>query len=204
MLGICLLVVIRHVYFQNLSRLGIWNFGLQSQRKFTREESGRARFYPQFLGLFFVLNTTFLAYLVNQNFHLILNGRTFLVQFLFFFTLVLFVLVLKWFLNKLIATITGETRIVSEYNHISSSTDQLAGLLLFPLIVLNAFSEILPQFVFITSLCLLGFMLLLKWSRGFVLGLAEERVGILQILAYFCALEILPQLIVVKYIVQTF
>ncbi|HQQ95140.1 MAG TPA: DUF4271 domain-containing protein [Bacteroidia bacterium] len=202
--GISLLVLIRHAYLRDFFSLANWFSGQQSQRKLSRDESGQFRFYPVLMNLFFVMNLAYLAYQVNTNFHLILKGSAFILQFLFFFVCILALIFYKWIINRILATVSNEPKLVSEYDLITASSNQLTGLILFPLIVLNTFSNLLPQFVFLTSLSVLGFMLLFKWGKGFVLGALEERIGILQILTYFCALEILPQLMAVKFIIETF
>jgi hypothetical protein len=106
--------------------------------------------------------------------------------------------------NQFLISVTNETKVITDYSIISAASNQSAGLILFPLMVMNAFSSLYPQFTLYFALFSLGTMLLLKWSKGIVLGLMEERIGLLQIFTYFCALEILPGLIAVKYVIETF
>ncbi len=82
--------------------------------------------------------------------------------------------------------------------------NQSFGLFLFPLIVLMEFSKFNPLiFIWCASL-VLGTAVLLKWYRGVLMSLVVERIGLLQIFSYFCALEILPVFVLVKYIIETF
>ncbi len=61
-----------------------------------------------------------------------------------------------------------------------------------PLIFLSAASVIL--------IAMQGF----KWYKGLTYALVDNRVGLLQIFTYFCSLEILPVLVLVKFIIETF
>ena len=164
----------------------------------------RAELYPQLLNLFFVLNLSFLAFSVNKRFNILFQNKGFLTQVLFFMGLILLILSLKAILNGLLVVISSKEKFIQEYRLISGSMNRVSGLFLFPLLLLLGFSELDTHFTLILSLCLVGLMLLIKWVKGLLLGIGEEGLGILQILTYFCALEILPQLVLVKYTIETF
>jgi hypothetical protein len=51
---------------------------------------------------------------------------------------------------------------------------------------------------------ILSSSIIYRWYRGVIIGLIEERVGLLQTFTYFCGLEILPVIVLVKYIIETF
>jgi hypothetical protein len=75
---------------------------------------------------------------------------------------------------------------------------------LFPCVVLVELSPINP-FIFISlGGIILATSILLRWYRGIIIGLVEQRLGFLQIFSYFCSLEILPVFVLVKYIIETF
>jgi len=202
--GLVVLTTVKKYSFQNLVRNIQFGFSFQTQRKFERKEIGRAELYPQLLNLFFVLNLSFLAFSVNRRFNILLQDAGFLTQVLFFIGLILLILSLKALMNGLLKTISTKGKFIQEYRVISGSMNRVSGLLLFPLLLLLGFSEINPHFILILSLVLAGAMLLIKWIKGLLLSFGEEGLGILQILTYFCALEILPQLVLVKYTIETF
>lgn len=205
-LFVCLiiLVLIKPNSFSALITTVQNTFSFKGLKKIERDDSGQLKLYSLALGLFFMLNLSFLAYRLNIQLELILVDRGFLSQFLFFFSVILLVSIYKFLIHQFLIFATNETKVIIEYSSISTSSNQTAGLILFPLMVMNAFSSIYPQFNLYIALITLGSILLLKWSKGIVLGLIEERIGLLQIFTYFCTLEILPSLIVVKYIIETF
>lgn len=118
--------------------------------------------------------------------------------------MILLILGCKALMNALLKAISSKGKFIQEYRLISGSINRVSGLFLFPLLLLIGFSEINAEFLLILSLVLVGLMLLIKWVKGLLLSISEDGLGILQILTYFCALEILPQLVLVKYTIETF
>lgn len=167
-------------------------------------EAGRTELFPQLLNLFFVLNVSFLAFSLNRRFEILLPHAGFFIQVTLFTGLILLILSFKAIINNLLKAVTSKGKFIQDYRAISSNINRVSGLFLFPVLLLIGFSEINAQFLLILSLVLLGTMLLIKWVKGLLLSLSEDGLGILQILTYFCALEILPQLVLVKYTIETF
>lgn len=107
-------------------------------------------------------------------------------------------------LNKAIMFFTGSKNALHQYSYFTFIVNQTTGILIFPLIVLAQFSK-LNAFIFLsTAVVLITASIILKWVKGLVLSLLEERIGFLQTFAYFCALEILPVLVLVKFVIETF
>ena len=203
-LCLIILVTVKQYSFSAVLKTIQSTFNFQFMKKFEREDSSQFRIYTLGLNLFFILNMAFLAYVVNSHFELILPAWTFAGQFCFFFGLIVLILLYKTLVNMLIVFITRQAKGIKEYTAISSGANQSAGLILFPLMVLIAFSSINSFFVLYLALFSVSIVLLIKWLKGVLLGIVEERIGILQIFAYFCALEILPGLVAVKYVIETF
>jgi hypothetical protein len=181
-----------------------FGFTFDTHRKFERKDLGRGQLYSQLLNLFFILNLSFLAYMVNTSFGIFLQGKNFLFQTLFFTGVILLLISWKAILNGLLAGISSKGKFIQEYKVVSGNLNRVTGVFLFPILLLFGFSDANTQFIVILSLFLLCLMLLIKWIKGILLCIGEEGLGILQILTYFCALEILPQLVLVKYTIETF
>lgn len=179
-------------------------FSLSAVKSLERDQYGLLKFSSIVLNIFFVLNLAFLVYKINGLHKLILINQSQLFQFLFFLGLIFLFYVFKLFINEILGVITNKQKLVLEYTTSTSLINQTFGLFLFPCIILLQFSAINP-FVFISiSYLVIALSLVFKWYRGVVIGLVEERIGLLQIFTYFCGLEILPTLVVVKYIIETF
>jgi len=202
--GLLILTTVKKYSLQHLIRNLQFGFSFETQRKFERKEMSRTEIYPQLLNLFFILNLSFLAFAVNNAFGILFQNHRFIVQTLFFTVIILLILSLKAIINGLLISISSKGKFIQEYRVISGNMNRASGLFLFPLLLLLGFSELDSHFIVILSLVLVGAMLLIKWTKGILLSVGEEGLGILQILTYFCALEILPQLVLVKYTIETF
>ena len=179
-------------------------FSSQVLQQLEREEFNPFKFYSLALNLFFILNVSFLAYKINSIYKYVLIETSNFAQFCFFFLIVLIVVFLKLLVNRSLAVFTDKRKIISEYVTSSTLVNQSFGLFLFPLIVLIEFSPFDPLIFIAGALIVLVSAVLLKWYRGIIMGLVEERLGLLQIFSYFCGLEILPVFVLVKYIIETF
>ena len=103
-----------------------------------------------------------------------------------------------------LAFFTDKQRLFSDYRTSSSLLNQTFGLFIFPCMVLAEFTDLNPLLFIYTGSLLVLFSFILRWYRGMMMSLVEERIGILQIFSYFCGLEILPLFVVIKFIIETF
>ena len=199
-----LLALIKLNAFSKVVKIIQSTFSLQILNQLEREELNPFRFYAMGLSFFAILNLSFLLYKINSLYNLILSQSSSLSQFLFFFVIVVLILGFKIIVNALIGFFTGEQKILSDYLNNSLLVNQTFGLLMFPFIILMELSPFNPL-VFVSAACIiLASSTLLKWYRGVIMGLVDERIGFLQIFCYFCSLEILPVFVLVKYIIETF
>jgi len=169
-----------------------------------REERNPFRFYALALNIFFVLNLSFLCYKVNTIYRLVLPEDHHFIQFLFFAGVIILLWGFKSVVNVMLRHFTGTPKIFAEYSVSNTLVNQTFGLFLFPWTILMQFSNINPFIFIYAALAVLSASVLVKWYRGIMMGMGEERIGVLQIFSYFCGLEILPVLVLVKYIIETF
>jgi hypothetical protein len=202
--GVVILTTVKKYSLQHLIRNIQFGFTFDTHRKFERKDLGRGDLYSQLLNLFFILNLSFLAYMVNTTFGIFLQSKDFLFQTFFFAGVIFLLISWKTFLNGLLTWVSSKGKFIQEYRAVSGNLNRVTGVFLFPILMLFGFSEANPYLTVVLSLALLCIMILIKWIKGLLLCVGEEGLGILQILTYFCALEILPQLVLVKYTIETF
>jgi hypothetical protein len=95
--------------------------------------------------------------------------------------------------------VSGEHEVFRQYLLGIYQTYRFAALFLFVLIILMAYTIILPVGTYIiTGIIITGMMYLIRVIRLFVIFL-NRNISIFYLILYLCALEILPVLIVVKY-----
>lgn len=179
-------------------------YSLQAQQQLEREESNQYRPYTAILTVFFLLNVSFLAYKINTAFQFVLPGTTHLVQYLFFAAVMLIVFGFHRLSNAGLMFVTGDVRCLGDYEQSSGMLNQAAGLFIFPWIVMAQFSPFNPLVFLSGAAITLCVTIAISWYRGLLLCLNGGQVGLLQIFSYFCALEILPVTVLVKFIIETF
>ncbi len=199
-----LLVLIKISSFPKVIRIIQSTFSTQILQQLEREEFNPFKFYSLALNLVFILNVSFLVYKINSLYKFVFIETSHLTQFCFFFVIVVFVFSFKALINRSLALFTDKRKVISEYVTSSTLVNQSFGLFLFPLIILIEFSPFNPRIFITGAILVLASAILLKWYRGIIMGLVEQRLGLLQIFSYFCGLEILPVFVLVKYIIETF
>lgn len=203
-LGFFLLAMVSANWSQAIQKALQLGISAALPRKFERKERSRTENSAYLLSGLFLLNIGYLAYSINSSQDLVLKEKSFDYQILFFIGLAILLWSLRWLLDQIILVVSDKARILLEYRTFTWNINRSAGILLFPVAVLTAFSGISPVFLNTLGLALLAALLLFRWIRALLLCLNEEGIGILQILTYFCGLEILPQLVTVKFLVETF
>jgi hypothetical protein len=199
-----ILVVVKMRAYPKVMRIVQSTFSNQILQQLEREEVGTYRFYALALNAVFLTNLSFLAYKLNSIYHFVLSDASNIAQFLFFTGIILSILLFKSLTNFLLAAFTGERKAISDYVISSSLINQTFGLFLLPCVVLMEFSPFNPTIFVWVGIVVLLTGIFIKWYRGLIMGLVEERIGLLQIFSYFCGLEILPVFVLVKYIIETF
>ncbi len=204
LLALLILVFVKARALAKVTRIVQSTFSNQILQQLEREEVNPFRFYAIALNLVFWMNMAFVCYKINAIYGLVFLNVPHLLQYLFFLLLFLSGFLIRILLNNLLSAFTGEKKLLSNYLINSQLINQTFGLFIMPFIILAEFSGINPLLFLGGSVLVLAIGITLKWYRGLMMGLVQERVGLLQIFSYFCGLEILPTLVLVKYLIETF
>jgi hypothetical protein len=85
------------------------------------------------------------------------------------------------------------------YNYYEIQVNRMLGILLFPFLLLIAFSlPLISLIAFYASIALVVTMLVIRYIKGFSIGISYFGSHIVHFLLYLCALEIAPVLIVIR------
>lgn len=205
LLGVLVLIVLVKLYSNSRVVLIIQSiFNTQVLQQLEREETSLFKFYNIALNITFVFNLSMLCFQINSVYNLILPQTDSFTQFLFFVATISVAISFKTLINKVFVLLTGDKKVLSDYDTNASLINQAIGLFLFPWVILIQFGKFNPVFLLSSALVILATGFFIKWYRGVILSLIEQRVGLLQILSYFCGLEILPICVMVKYTIETF
>ncbi len=179
-------------------------YNSQVQSQLEREEFNLFRSHAVLLNILHLITLSLLIYKINSFYKLVYTEYSSLAQYLFFIFIILTVYCFKFIINKVLIILTNETKSIYEFEYNCFIINHATGIFLFPWLVLAELSRFNPIIFVSGGLVVCLFSVFIKWYRGLLIGLFKDGVGILQILTYFCTLEILPILVLAKYLIETF
>lgn len=179
-------------------------FSLQVSKQLFREDYKLNKRVSAILSLCFILVMAYMTFLTNQYFGLILEGVKHLQQFLFFVAVICIMYLVKFTANLFLASLTETKDLAKEYGFNVFVFCQTLALLLLPFIICIQFSRYSTELFLYPAYIICFLFYLLRLFRGFTISVMEQGVGILYIFLYLCALEILPLLVLVKFLVVNF
>ena len=179
-------------------------FSLQESKQLFREEFKLTKRLSILLGIGFILVVAFLIQFTNQYFGLILHDCSHLQQYGFFVMVVSLVYLVKFFANYVLAFISSNNELSREYLFNVLVFAQTIGIVIFPLIICLQFTKYPAEWFLYPALIICAGFYGLRMFRGFIISTTEQSIGILYIFLYLCALEILPMLVLIKFLLVNF
>lgn len=179
-------------------------FSLQASKQLFREDYKLNKRVSVFLTISFTLVISFLIYITNHYFGFILSGVSPLQQYAFFLLVVCLAYTVRSLVSYLLSFVVANTELDREYFFNTFVFSQTLGVILFPMIILIQFSKYPAEWFLYPAVIICGGFYVMRLFRGFVISVLEQNVGILYIFLYLCALEILPLLVLVKFLLTTF
>jgi hypothetical protein len=110
----------------------------------------------------------------------------------------------KYITTHTLSFIIGEFDLGKEYFFNIFIFNQMAGVVLFPIVLCILFSKLTPELFLYPGIVICAAFFLLRLFRGFVISTLEQNVGVLYIFLYLCGLEILPLLVLIKFLLNNF
>lgn len=179
-------------------------YSLQVARQIERENYGPFKRLSILLNLVFVLVFAFLLYKLNRLFGAVLNEQSSFFQYLFFVMLVLLVYTVKFVTVYILGFITETRAVIDEYINNTLIINQSVGVILLPVMIMAELSPFNPEWLVFPSVLFIVLGYVLRLYRGFLFSGVEQGMGILQLFVYLCTLEILPLLVLIKFLVVKF
>ena len=179
-------------------------FSLQESKQLFIEEFKLTKRMSILLGLAFILVMAFLAQITNQYFGLILQEQTQLNQYSFFTGVISLIYIVKFAVNSVLAFISSNSDLGKEYLFNVFVFSQTIGIILFPVVICLQFTKYPTEWFLYPALIICAGFYALRMFRGFIISVSEQNIGILYIFLYLCALEILPLLVLIKFLLVNF
>ncbi|HWY11292.1 MAG TPA: DUF4271 domain-containing protein [Bacteroidia bacterium] len=203
-LSLCLLVLLKATSPQKTFRVLNAAYSLQVARQIEREDYGPLKRVSIVLSIVFVLMTAFLFYKLNLLYGSVLSKNGSLFQYLFFVLVIVLAYSVKLIMANVVGFVTQTTNIFSEYVNNTLIINQSIGVILLPVMVIVEVSPVNPEWFVFPAILFLVLGYVLRLYRGFLFAGIEGGVGLLQLFVYLCALEILPLLVLIKFLVVNF
>lgn len=203
-IALCLLVLLKATSPQKTFKVLNAAYSLQVARQIEREDYGPLKRVSLVLSVVFVLITAFLFYKLNLIFGSILSNNKGLLQYLFFVLVIILAYSVKLMGAGIIGHITQTTSVFNEYVNNTLIINQSVGVILLPVMIVVELSPVNPVWIVFPATLFLVLGYLLRLYRGFLFAAVEQGVGLLQLFVYLCALEILPLLVLIKFLVVNF
>lgn len=200
-IALCLLVLLKVTSPQRTFRVLNAAYSLQVARQIEREDYGPLKRVSLVLSTVFVLITAFLLYKVNLIFGSVLYGNSGLFQYLFFVLVIMVAYTVKLVSASVIGYVTETKNVLSEYINNTLIINQSIGVILLPVMIILELSPVNPIWIVFPATLFLIFGYVLRLYRGFIFAGIEYGIGLLQLFVYLCALEILPLLVLIKFLV---
>lgn len=197
-------VVIRVSEPKKILKIFISVFSLQEAKQLFREEIKLTKRISLLMGIVFVLVIAFLIQFTNHYFGLILNDYSQIQQYLFFIVVACLAYLVKFLINYALAYISSNKELGKEYLFNVFIFSQAIGIIIFPLIVCLQFTKYPTEWFLYPALIICAGFYVLRMFRVFIISATEQNIGILYIFMYLCALEILPMLVLIKFLLVNF
>lgn len=203
-LGFCIFIFLKITAYSKIVNTFRSSYSIQAVRQMEREEFNPFNPTSFALSFLYIMMLAFFLYKLNAQFGHILSQKSDLSQFLFFVLCICIFLPIKFGLKKIVAIITDTPDLSTELYYNNLVINQSLGLVMLPTMAVIEFSKINVIYVLIATIILLFTGMCMKLFRGIVFSLFENHIGLLQVFIYLCALEILPFLVFIKFIVTNF
>lgn len=203
-IAVCLLILLKATQPSRTFRVLNAAYSLQVARQVERENYGPFKLLSVVLNLVFIIVTAFLLYKLNRLFGGLLMEKSSWFQYSFFVMLIVVIYTIKFSLLLLIGYVTRTATIMDEYIVHSFIINQSVAIVLLPVMIIAELSPINPVWLVFPSVLFIGLGYVLRLYRGFLFSGVENGIGILQLFVYLCALEILPLMVLIKFLVVNF
>lgn len=179
-------------------------FSLQMAKQLYREDYKPNKRMSILLTIGFIAMLSFLIYTINKYFGIVLNDYSSLNQYLFFVLVVIGTYTVKLIINSVLSNILTIQELGREYSFNIFTHAQTTGIILFPMLLCIQYAKYPTEwFIYPAVIICLG-LYLMRLFRGFVISALEQNVGVIYIFLYLCALEILPVLVLIKFLLNNF
>jgi hypothetical protein len=181
------------------------SFSLQASKQLFREDYKLNKRIPIFFTINFILVFSFLAFKTNEYFNkALVSEYSTIIQYLFFVTIVLMAYSTKFLVISFLSFFLKIEDLGREYLFNVLVFCHSLSFIIYPFVIFLQFSKVPSHYFLYPALIISGGFYLLRLIRTLYIAYAEQNIRIIHIFMYLCALEILPLLLLVKFLFLNF
>jgi hypothetical protein len=199
-----LYVILKMSEDKKMTKVFVSTFSFQESKQLYREDYKLTKRLPVFLSIGYVLVLSFFMLFTNNYFGLIFQNYSEIQQYILFAVIVLMIYTVKYIVNSFFSVIYKQKELTKEYFLNAFTISHTLGIVLFPMVLGLYFTKYSPEIFLYPALIISVSFYLIKLYRSFIISVIEQNVGILYIFLYLCALEILPILVLIKFLLVNF
>lgn len=201
-IGFCLFVFAQTSEPKKFWRILVSTYSIQSAKQLQREDYKIGKRLSVVLIVLFMLTFSFLAYIINDYFGLVLNENSEWSKYFIILGIITGTYIMKYLFSLFVSYLINASELVKEYMFNTLIYTQVMGVALFPLVIVIQYSRLDTVWLLYPAMAIFLFFYAFRMVRGFIISWSENGVGILYIFLYFCALEILPLLVFIKFLLS--
>ncbi|MBI9036686.1 MAG: DUF4271 domain-containing protein [Bacteroidales bacterium] len=197
LLCVSIFILIKLVAKKRIKQIFFSTFGQQFFHQLNRdgnllkERISVALFFIYSLLTSLLIYQTILIFYKNQD--ELLNS---FVLFSFIFTSIIILWALKIIAIKFIAKLFNEYQISTEYRTNILVFNIITGIFLLPLLILIVYLK--ANIFFYSTFFIIGLLIFFRFFRSMQIAISLKKFPVFYIFLYFCSLEILPAIVIVK------
>jgi hypothetical protein len=148
------------------------------------------------------INISVFAYCSAIHLDLLPSGVHKILVWIIFLAIIIAAVTIRHFICTATGNISGEKEIFREYLFDIYQAYRLAGIILVILVIMILYTTVIPEKIYFSAgLYIMIIIYLWRISRLF-LNFINRHVSIFYLILYLCALEILPVVILIKYVTR--
>ena len=196
-------LIIGYLYYAYRSRLAVITEAIFTTRlsaQLSREEHLLSNPVSLLLSVNFLITVSLFLLQIFSSANFSIDGFQFDLKWFFVILSILFsVYLIKIITVKIFAFIFHKEQIGNEYIFSVFTFNQLVGIFFIPLVILNAYSQIISVHILMyTGIGILALAFLIRIGKGAVAAFASGQVTLFYLFLYFCTLEVMPLLLAWK------
>jgi hypothetical protein len=153
-----------------------------------------------FLNLFYALTGSLFLFQILKHYQIAILNFNDVRLFMFSLGIILGLFGIRSISTRFIGFLFNRSSEMKEYGHLVFLIYKILGLFLFPIVIFMAYvPDIHKNILIAIALAVIAFFSILRFLRGVIL-LKEKGFLLFYIILYFCTIEILPTLLVVRWL----